>query len=63
MIDGECCNTVRLMVVKEVKQCEEAQMWALVNVIIMMISNWKPRAGGEPGAILASEKTGVELTE
>ena len=50
------------MVVKEVKQCEEAQLWTLVNVI--MISNHgKPRAGGEPGAMLASEKTGAELTE
>ena len=34
----------------------------LVNVI-MMISNGKPRAGGEPRAILATEKTGAELTE
>ena len=39
-------------------------MWTLVNVImIMMISNGKPRAGREPGAMLASEKTGAELTE
>ena len=50
------------MVVKEVEQCEEAQMWTLMNVI-MMINHGKPRAGGEPGAVLASEKTGAELTE
>ena len=50
------------MVVKEVEQCEEAQMWTLVNVI-MMINHGKPRAGGEPGAMLAGEKTGAELTE
>ena len=62
MIDGECCSTVRLMAVKEVNQFEEAQMWILVNVI-MKISNGKPRAGGKPGEIFASEKTGAELTE
>ena len=50
------------MVVKEVEQCEEAQMWTLVNVI-MMINHGKPRASGEPGAMLAGEETGAELTE
>ena len=50
------------MVVKEVEQCEEAQMWELVNVI-MMINHGKARAGGEPGAMLAGEKTGAGLTE